>query len=436
MAYDANVPADNLAISGIPAAVRAKGADVKALVDAHTGAASGAHADSAISAAANGVLGAGSVRSQLGLLDTTQREAKTTPVDADLIGLNDSEASNAKKKLTWANLKSTLFGTPAADGYLLSSTAAGVRSWVVGVLATVLTGLSLATATAVTAADTILVAIGKLQAQVTARLPLAGGALTGAINEASASVASATTCDIGAAAGNFVTITGTTTITALGTVQAGTRRHVRFAGALTLTHNATSLILPTGANITTAAGDTATFISLGSGNWVCVDYQRANGTALVGGVVAGQVVQVVSVTKTDTFATTSTSFTDITGLAATITPSSAANKIMVIFNLAGNSIGYSLFRLMRGATVISAGDVAGSRGAASCGGLYNNGNTVHLLSTGGNYLDSPATTAAVTYKLQGLVGSSTLYVNRSADDGDYGDRGRAVSSITLLEVKG
>lgn len=106
-------------------------------------------------------------------------------------------------------------------------------------------------------------------------------ALDVAVNEAQGSdIASATTTDIGAATGNYVNVTGTTTITGLGTVQAGTRRIVNFTGALTLTHNATSLILPTAANITTAAGDTATFVSLGSGNWKCVSYDRASGEAL------------------------------------------------------------------------------------------------------------------------------------------------------------
>ena len=108
-----------------------------------------------------------------------------------------------------------------------------------------------------------------------------GGALTSALDEAKgANIASAATTNIGAATGNLVHITGTTTITALGTVQAGTRRVVVFDGILTLTHNATSLILPTGANITTAAGDVATFVSEGSGNWRCAVYQRANGQAL------------------------------------------------------------------------------------------------------------------------------------------------------------
>lgn len=120
-------------------------------------------------------------------------------------------------------------------------------------------------------------------------LPRTGGTMTGtlamsgaAINEAKGSdIASATTTDIGAATGNYVNVTGTTTITGLGTVQAGTERTVTFTGALTLTHNGTSLILPGAANITTAAGDTAIFRSLGSGNWKCVNYERASGAALV-----------------------------------------------------------------------------------------------------------------------------------------------------------
>jgi len=83
--------------------------------------------------------------------------------------------------------------------------------------------------------------------------------------------------------GNYFHITGTTTITSLSTVQAGTFIILEFDGALTLTHHATSLILPTGASITTAAGDIAAFISEGSGNWRCAFYQRKSGASLVGG---------------------------------------------------------------------------------------------------------------------------------------------------------
>lgn len=104
----------------------------------------------------------------------------------------------------------------------------------------------------------------------------AGDNLTGALNESQGiSIASAATTSIGAATGNFVQITGTTTITSLGTVQAGTKRVVEFLGILTLTYNATALILPGDANIITASGDSAEFISLGSGNWICTRYTVA-----------------------------------------------------------------------------------------------------------------------------------------------------------------
>jgi hypothetical protein len=99
-------------------------------------------------------------------------------------------------------------------------------------------------------------------------------------NAKGADIASATTTDIGAATGEFVDVTGTTTITGLGTIAAGIKRTVRFTGALTLTHNATSLILPGSANITTANGDVAQFISLGSGNWKCSGYIRQNGVMI------------------------------------------------------------------------------------------------------------------------------------------------------------
>lgn len=80
-------------------------------------------------------------------------------------------------------------------------------------------------------------------------------------------LASAATADIGGQASPLVNITGTTTITALGTVQTGIMVFVKFAGALTLTHNATSLILVGGDNITTAADQVFLFKSEGSGNW-------------------------------------------------------------------------------------------------------------------------------------------------------------------------
>ena len=80
-------------------------------------------------------------------------------------------------------------------------------------------------------------------------------------------IASAAWIDLGAAIGDFVDITGTTTITSFGTAAAGVERTLQYAGALTLTHNATSLILACALSITTFNGLVMRFRSLGSGNW-------------------------------------------------------------------------------------------------------------------------------------------------------------------------
>lgn len=113
--------------------------------------------------------------------------------------------------------------------------------------------------------------------------------LTGAINEAGITLASASTVAIGAAGGNYITITGTSPITAFDAAQAGTERVLKFSGALTLTHNATSLILPGSANITTAAGDVAVVRSEGGVNWRCTHFSPAAGLPLLrsGGSMAG-----------------------------------------------------------------------------------------------------------------------------------------------------
>lgn len=105
--------------------------------------------------------------------------------------------------------------------------------------------------------------------------------------QGSGSIASAATTDLGSVGFENVTVTGTTAITSLGsTAIAGQVKRVTFSGALTLTYNSTSLILPGGASIATAAGDVASLECLGSGNWRCLSYQPASGqsvTASYGG---------------------------------------------------------------------------------------------------------------------------------------------------------
>ncbi len=97
-----------------------------------------------------------------------------------------------------------------------------------------------------------------------------------------ADIPSAATVDIGLQNTNFLRITGTTTITSFGANLNGPR-FIRFAGSLTLTYNATTLILPGAVNIITAAGDSCIAAPV-AGGWQVVAYQRAFG--LNNGVVS------------------------------------------------------------------------------------------------------------------------------------------------------
>lgn len=99
-------------------------------------------------------------------------------------------------------------------------------------------------------------------------------------------VASGATTNVFAAASNNVDMSGTATVTAFDTAAAGITRSVTATGAFTLTHNAVSLILPGGANIVAAAGDTFEVLSLGSGNAKVREYMRATGRPLIGGTPA------------------------------------------------------------------------------------------------------------------------------------------------------
>ena len=102
----------------------------------------------------------------------------------------------------------------------------------------------------------------------------------------SSALASGATVNLSSANGNFVHITGTTNISSFGSATAGSRFILCFDGVLTLTYNATSLILPGTANITTVAGDCCLIISEGSSNWRVVAYFPISGGGGGGDITA------------------------------------------------------------------------------------------------------------------------------------------------------
>mgnify|MGYP003141922951 CR=1 FL=1 len=170
---------------------------------------------------------------------------------------------------------------------------------------------------------------------------------------------------------------------------------------------------------------------------------KVNSIVPVGGLPSGSnggIIQVKQVVKTDTFTSSSTSYTDVTGMSVAITPSSSSNKVLVTasFNCAVDTDNrWSIYQLVRGSTPIFIGDTASSRSVGSVGHVQESstgvGNGVFNLVI--KFLDSPNTTSATTYKIQGKVQSgATFVINRSDNDSDADYGLRTASSITVEEI--
>ena len=152
--------------------------------------------------------------------------------------------------------------------------------------------------------------------------------------------------------------------------------------------------------------------------------------------VGGKVLQVVSVTKSDTFTISSSSLADITDLSLSITPASSSNKVLVYGALVvGGSSAHANFVIDRGGTDVGIGDAAGSRSRYTIASNQDsNGNQPIQESL--MYLDSPSTTSATTYKIQGNNNGNTCYLNRTNADSDSSGYGRFISTFTLMEIAG
>lgn len=164
------------------------------------------------------------------------------------------------------------------------------------------------------------------------------------------------------------------------------------------------------------------------------------GTLEFGDLTTGKILQVVQSVKTDVDSSVvDTAFTDM-GLSVSITPSSATSKVLVLVHASiGAAVGYDQkTRLVRNSTPIFIGDAASLRPRAttSFSATYRS-DFYAAFSVTISYLDSPATTSATTYKLQGAsYAASTMYLNRGPNDTDLaGYEARTASSIIAMEVE-
>ena len=155
---------------------------------------------------------------------------------------------------------------------------------------------------------------------------------------------------------------------------------------------------------------------------------------------AGKILQVVSTTKNDTASVTNATYADISGLTATITPSSASNKILISFVLqyGGHNNSYVAWKAYRGSTLLPVGTGTTSNATnASFGGFQEQSNSQYGVQTAvWQYLDSPNSTSALTYKIQwaSLYQSYTSYINRPYSTSNETFNSYASSSITVYDV--
>lgn len=142
------------------------------------------------------------------------------------------------------------------------------------------------------------------------------------------------------------------------------------------------------------------------------------------------ILQVQSAIKTDAFSSTSSTFVDITGVSVSITPRFSTSTIWVVVTMPvshSSPTGDSVYRLLRGSTAIGVSTAGTTNGFGQASATYANS----MFTTGIAFLDTPATTSATTYKVQGVaVGGGTFFVNRRAADTSFG----GVTTITACEV--
>jgi hypothetical protein len=157
----------------------------------------------------------------------------------------------------------------------------------------------------------------------------------------------------------------------------------------------------------------------------------------------GHIIQVRSMSKTDTFQYDSTSasevWVDITGMTYTITPKTDNDVLItaVLIISGENGMAWNV-RLVRGTTPIGIGDAAGSRPQSTISGRANEEAECQSFSV--NYLDtSPGGdgSTVITYKFEVEVeNNGTFTLNKSKYDNDDYLRGRSISTITLMEIAG
>jgi hypothetical protein len=202
-----------------------------------------------------------------------------------------------------------------------------------------------------------------------------------------------------------------------------------FAGVRTTADGTGNLALQTNGN-TVLTLNTANVATFANNVTVTGTLTTASQGITSASLPAGTILQVQSFTFTGTTAIAASAFTD-TGVTVSITPKFSTSKILVLATLqcSGPATIYFKINLVRNSTTIAQPSYMGNQPSTANSYVGDLGIASEVYNVSINYLDSPATTSATTYKLQGSVASGTGYVNTRADS-----IGNQISSITVMEI--
>ena len=123
-----------------------------------------------------------------------------------------------------------------------------------------------------------------------------------------------------------------------------------------------------------------------------------------------------------------------------ITPSATSSKILIMAHFSGGCNNWNMCKFMRD---IGGGGYADIGLGSAATGSQNNGHfggflpddTGTFAQVSWTYLDSPSTTSAVNYQLYGLSHNpTTIYLNRTYGNPNYGTNGNTTSSVVLTEI--
>ena len=150
---------------------------------------------------------------------------------------------------------------------------------------------------------------------------------------------------------------------------------------------------------------------------------------------AGGIIQMKqTVVSVHTFTTTSTSKVDITGMSVSITPTRSDSKILISSHLTYGANNYNFYcDLLRGSTRLFIPSSGNNPCTISLCGVTNT--TYQMINSSFQFIDEPATTSAVTYKLQiACQSGGEFYFNRAKRDASQDSV--CSSTITAMEVSG